>query len=75
MKTEEITIRVDAKAARAYRSASDEDRRKLNLLLSLRLTDAARSTGSLEDVMREISRNAQERGLTPEVLEAILEEQ
>ena len=38
--TEEITIRVDPEAARAYRTASDENRRKLDLLLSLRLHDA-----------------------------------
>ncbi|ODS31265.1 MAG: hypothetical protein SCARUB_03610 [Candidatus Scalindua rubra] len=75
MKTEEITIRVDEDAANAYRSASEEDRRKLDLLLSLRLSEATRSAGSLKDVMREISRKAQDRGLTPEILESILDEQ
>ena len=74
MKTEEITIRVDAQAAGAYRSASDEERRKLDLLLSLKLTDATQSNRSLKDVTREISRKAQERGLTPEILEALLRE-
>jgi hypothetical protein len=72
--TEEITIRVDPKAASAYRAASEEDRRKLDLLLSLRLNDALAANGSLKDVMREISRQAQERGLTPEILESILRE-
>ena len=75
MKTEEITIRVDEDAANAYRSASEEDRRKLDLLLSLRLREATRSAGSLKDVMREISRKAQDRGLTPEIRESILDEQ
>ena len=75
MKTEEITIRVDEDAANAYRSASEEDRRKLDLLLSLRLREATRSAGSLKDVMREISRKAQDRGLTAETLESILDEQ
>lgn len=75
MKTKEITIRVDEDAANAYRSAPEEDRRKLDLLLSLRLSEATRSTGSLKDVMREISRKAQDRGLTAEVLETILDEQ
>jgi len=75
MKTKEITIRVDEDAANAYRSAPEEDRRKLDLLLSLRLSEATRSAGSLKDVMREISRKAQDRGLTAEVLESILDEQ
>lgn len=74
MKTREITIRVDEDAAKAYRNAPEEDRHKLNLLLSLRLSEATRSTGSLKDIMQEISRKAQDRGLTAEVLESILDE-
>jgi len=72
MQTEEITIRVDTEAARGYRAASEQERRKLDLLLSLRLRDALNPSGSLQEVMRELSRNAQERGLTPEILESIL---
>ena len=52
MQTEEITIRVDTEAARAYRAASEEGRRKLDLLLSLRLHDALHPSGSLQDLMR-----------------------
>jgi hypothetical protein len=74
MLTEEITIRVDPEAAQAYRAASEQERRKLDLLLSLRLHDALRPSGSLKELMREISRKAQERGLTPEILESILHE-
>lgn len=74
MQTVEITIRVDPGAALAYREASDEVRRKLDLLLNLQLQNAFRSEGSLSDLMREISRKAQERGLTPEILESILDE-
>jgi hypothetical protein len=72
MQTQEITIRVDPLAANAYLAASDEDRRKLDLLLSLRLQDATQPGESLESVMREIGRRAQERGLTPEILESII---
>lgn len=72
--SEEITIRVPKTVAQAYRAASDEDRRKLDLLLTLRLNDAFFPTGSLTDLMHEISRKAQERGLTPEILESILRE-
>jgi hypothetical protein len=70
VQTEEITIRVDPEVARAYRAASEPERRKLDLLLSLRLHDALRPGGSLEDLMRDISRKAQERGLTPEKVES-----
>jgi Flp pilus assembly protein TadB len=74
MQTEEITIHVDPGAAQAYRTAPDVVRRKLDLLLSIRLQDALRTGGSLQDLMREISRKAQERGLTAEILESILDE-
>ena len=73
--TEEITIHVDPKVASAYRTASDQMRRKLDLLLSLKLADATKSTGSLKQIMHDISKKAQERGLTPEILESILDEQ
>ena len=62
MQTEVITIRVNPEAARAYRAAPDEMRRKLNFLMSMRLHDAMRTVDSLKDVMRKISRTAQERG-------------
>ncbi len=74
MQTEEITIRVDPESARAYRTASVQDRRKLDLLMSLRLHEALRPGGSLQELMREMSRKAQERGLTPEILESMLRE-
>ena len=52
MPTEEITIRVEPRAARAYREASEQERLKLELLLSLRLQDALNPQGSLRDAMR-----------------------
>src|SRR5262245_58703955 len=72
MQTEEITIRVDPEAARAYRAATEQERRKLDMLLSLRLHDVLQSDRSLNEVMRDIGHKAQERGLTPEILESIL---
>jgi hypothetical protein len=74
IQTEQITITVDREAAEAYRAASEQERRKLDLLLTLRLHDALRPTGSFQDLMRDISKKAQERGLTPEILESILDE-
>lgn len=74
MDTETITIRVSPEAARIYNSATTEQQRKLEVLLSLRLTEVSRTTRPLEDIMDEISRNARKRGLTPEVLESLLDE-
>lgn len=75
MNTGPITIQVDSEAASAYRAASEEQRRKFDLLLSLRLNEVTRPGASLSDVMREISLKAQARGLAPEMLESILAEQ
>jgi hypothetical protein len=71
---EQITVSVDPEVANAYRLASDNDRRKLDLIVNLRLRDATRSQTSLKEVMREISQNAQQRGLTLEILQLMLDE-
>lgn len=70
----EITIRVNAEVARIFETVSEEQRRKMEALLSLRLSELTRSKRTLEEVMSEISQNAQARGLTPEILDAILNE-
>ncbi|GAB4540085.1 MAG: hypothetical protein Fur002_06200 [Anaerolineales bacterium] len=73
LNTETITIQVTPEAAQAFRSASKEERKKMELLLGLRLLEVTRARKPLESVMREISRSAQERGLTKEILDDILE--
>ena len=70
-----ITIEVDARVAQRYNSASSEMRRKLNALLSLKLSEVLRSDPTLEEIMNTMSRNAQERGLTEEILEQILRDE
>jgi len=70
--TDQITVSVDPDVASAYRSASEADRRKLDLLVNLKLRDVTQSQSSLRDVMLEIGRNAQQRGLTPEILQSLL---
>ncbi|MCG8448041.1 MAG: hypothetical protein MI725_00490 [Pirellulales bacterium] len=70
----QITVSVDPDVANAYRLASEGDRRKLDLLVNLRLRDATKSKTSLQEVMLEISQNAQQRGLTPEILRSLLNE-
>ena len=70
-----ISVAVDADVADAYRAVSDEDRRKLDLLVNLRLREATHSERTLRDIMRDISDSAQRRGLTPELLQSILNEE
>ena len=74
MEMEQITIQVDAEAARAFKSASVEERRKLEALLSLRLSEVTRTRESLKAIMNEIGQKAEQRGLTPEILKTILNE-
>ena len=75
MNTQEITIRVTPEAAVVYQTATEQERRKLDLLLSLQLMETSLPTRSLQQLMHEASRQAQERGLTPEILAEILDEQ
>jgi hypothetical protein len=75
MNTREITIRVDAEAAKAYAAASAEEREKIDLLLSLRLSQVTNPSAPLEQVMREISESARARGLTEDRLNEMLREE
>lgn len=74
LETQEIIIRVSPEAARLYESASEQDRRRMDLLISLQLTGKTTPEASLEDIMRRMSREAQQNGLTPELLAEILSE-
>jgi hypothetical protein len=74
MATEPITIQVDEAAARIFKDASPEQRRKLEALLSLQLLEAATPSVSLRDLMRRISQRAQERGLTEDQLQGLLDD-
>jgi len=75
MNTQTITIEVNEAAARIYQSASLEERRKIDALLSLKLSELVESARPLQTVMSDLSRRAQERGLTPEILEQLLEDE
>jgi hypothetical protein len=75
METREITIRVDADAAKAYAAVSAEEREKIDLLLSLRLSQVTGPSAPLEQVMREISESARARGLTEDKLNEMLREE
>ena len=72
---EQITVSVDSDMAAAYRNASDQDRRKLDLMINSRLREVTAPGRPVRETMAEISRNAQQRGLTPEILRSILGEE
>ena len=74
MATKSITVRVNAEAARIFEKASEEEKLKIEALLSLKLSQTTREKRTLEEVMSEISQKAQKRGLTPEILDSILHE-
>ncbi len=75
MPTSTISLEVDSDTARAFSEASAQEQQKIQLQLALRLRQLLnRPVRPLKDVMNEISREAQERGLTPEILESILNE-
>jgi len=75
MSTEVITLEVDSEAARAFKSASAEEREKLQVWLGIWLKEYAKSTPPLKEVMDEVGLGARARGLTPEILASILEEE
>jgi hypothetical protein len=75
MTTEEITIRVDADTARAFKSTSAQERQKLEFLLNLKLKESLIQSNSLLDIMDEISQEAIDNGLTPEILQSLLEDE
>ena len=75
MATAALTIQVSEDVAKAYTQVSPEDQRKIQLLLNLRLRDLTVSPvprKPLQTVMDEIGKNAAARGLTPAILESLL---
>ena len=76
MEIASITIEVDKSAGRAFQEASPDEKKKLELLLSLRLQELTATPGrTLQTVMDEIGTEAEARGLTPEILETLLRDE
>ncbi|MFS8798848.1 MULTISPECIES: hypothetical protein [unclassified Synechococcus] len=67
-----ITIPLDADTARLYSQIPADLQRKFQLLLNLWLRDLIVPPRPLQVVIDEISQKAQECGLTPEILESLL---
>lgn len=70
-----IHMQLDDDAVRIYQKAPQTDKKKLNLLLSMWLREYGAPEMPLADLMDEISDSAQSRGLTPEILESLLNDE
>ena len=68
-----IAIPLDEASAAAYNTASAEDQQKIQLLFRLLLREyIAPSNLSLRELMDDIGAQAEARGLTPDILEQLL---
>ena len=68
-----ITIPLDEPTAAAYHTASAEDQRKIQLLFRVLLREfTAPSNLSLRELMDDIGAKAEAQGLTPAILEQLL---
>jgi hypothetical protein len=68
-----ITIPLDPETAQSYNSASTQEKRKMQALLSLWLRElVGGDQRSVQQILDEAGRKAQARGLTPEMLESLL---
>lgn len=70
---ETISIQVDADVAKAFQSAQPEQQQKVQALVSLWLKRAMNLT-KLQTTMDQMSDEVEANGLTPEILQAILDE-
>jgi hypothetical protein len=71
-----IAIEVDPETAQAFAAASPAERRKLALLLRLRLRElTVQPSRPLKEIMDDIARDAETRGLTPDQLKSLLDDE
>ncbi len=71
---ENITIQVDPEIAKAYREAEPEKQQKIQIFLNIMLQKAV-GQKPLLDIMEEASQQAIAKGMTPEILESILNDE
>ncbi len=68
-----ITLSLDEATAAAYNTASPNDQQKIQLLFRVLLREyTAQSSLSLQELMDDIGAKATARGLTPAILEHLL---
>jgi len=67
-----VNIPLDTETAKIYEKAPLAEKKKMQILLSLWLREFEKPSVSLDELMDDVSRKAQQRGLTPEILDSIL---
>jgi hypothetical protein len=72
--TQAITIPVDSDIQLAFEQASEEERQELQVLVSLFFKKGWAKKNVVE-VMQEIGTRAKERGLTPKIMDEILQDE
>ncbi|NEP81851.1 MAG: hypothetical protein F6K39_29065 [Okeania sp. SIO3B3] len=71
---ENITIPVDPEIAKAYREAEPETQQNVLLICNLILKELFKNT-SFEEIAQQIRQEAEENGLTSEILEELLQDE
>jgi hypothetical protein len=73
MQNRTISIPLDPQTAQAYAAFRAEEKLKIQALVSLWVRElTARELPTLQQVLDETGRKAQESGLTPEMLDSLL---
>ena len=68
-----IRVPLPESLAQVYERASEADKRKVQWLTELVLRDLfSNQSASLDSVVREVSQNAAQRGLTSEILQDLI---
>jgi hypothetical protein len=74
--TEKIIVEVPQEIAEIYRRATEDERQQMAMRIGALLKNAMRSQSAvlaqLRQTMDDISAEAADKGLTPEILESIL---
>ncbi len=69
-----LNIEVESEIANLYKTMDSTQQKKIHLLLGIWLKEAITNQTSLEEIMEKCSQEAQANGLTPEILESLLQE-
>ena len=71
---ENITIQVDPEIAKVYREAEPEKQQNVLLIFHLILKELFKDA-SFEEIVEQIRQEAEKNGLTPEILEELLQDE
>jgi len=74
MAVNRISVRVTPRTARFFSKATPVKRRKLEILIDLRLQQLSRKPADLATVMTAIGTKAKRKGLTPSLLNKLLDD-